>query len=82
MTTLFPVPAYPANYSMSLNNVITVGGLNSDNTAKSITIKLDKESTIKLTDNSYITSLEDEDTTYGNIDFNGYKLYVNGKAIN
>ena len=31
---------------------------------------------------SSVTSLEDEDTTYGNIDFNGYKLYVNGKAIN
>lgn len=28
-----------------------------------------------------VTSLDDEDTTYSNIDFNGYKLYVNGKAI-
>ena len=37
---------------------------------------------IKLTGDSYITSLEDDDTTYSNIDFNGYKLYVNGVAIN
>ena len=37
---------------------------------------------IKLTEDSYITSLEDDDTTYSNIDFNGYKLYVNGVAIN
>lgn len=39
-------------------------------------------SKIKLTGYSYITSLEDDDTTYSNIDFNGYKLYVNGVAIN
>lgn len=39
-------------------------------------------SKIKLTGDSYITSLEDDDTTYNNIDFNGYKLYVNGVAIN
>ncbi len=39
-------------------------------------------SKIKLTGDSYITSLEDDDTAYSNIDFNGYKLYVNGVAIN
>ena len=58
------------------------GTINSDNTAKSIKITLDKSSKIKLTGNSYVTSLDDEDTSYSNIDFNGYKLYVNGKAIN
>ena len=57
------------------------GGINTDNTAKSITIKLDSSSTIKLTGDSYITSLEDSDTTYSNIDLNGYKLYVNGKEL-
>ena len=51
-------------------------------TWKSITLKLDSTSKIKLTGDSYITSLEDDDTTYSNIDFNGYKLYVNGVAIN
>lgn len=64
--------------------------------ASGFTIKLAKESgeyssttsnenailKIKLTEDSYITSLEDDDTTYSNIDFNGYKLYVNGVAIN
>ena len=58
------------------------GTINGDNTAKEITLKLDSNSKIKLTGDSYITSLEDEDATYSNIDFNGYKLYVNGKAIN
>ena len=37
---------------------------------------------IKLTGNSYVISLPDDDSSYSNIDFNGYKLYVNGKAIN
>lgn len=64
--------------------------------ASGFTIKLAKESgeyssttsngnailKIKLTGDSYVTSLEDDDTTYSNIDFNGYKLYVNGVAIN
>ena len=58
------------------------GAINTDNTAKLITLKLDSTSKIKLTGDSYITSLEDADNTYSNIDFNGYKLYVNGKAIN
>ena len=58
------------------------GTINGENQAKSITLKLDSSSKIKLTGDSYITSLDDEDATYSNIDFNGYKLYVNGKAIN
>ena len=48
------------------------GTINGDNSAKSI----------KLTGDSYVTSLDDADTDYSNIDFNGYTLYVNGTAIN
>lgn len=58
------------------------GMINNDNTAKSITLKLDKTSKIKLTGDTYITSLDNADTTNSNIDFNGYKLYVNNTAIN
>ena len=58
------------------------GKINSENSAKSIKLVLDKKSKIKLTGDSYISSLEDEDRSYDNIDFNGYKLYVNGTAIN
>ena len=58
------------------------GTINGANEAKSITLKLDSTSKIKLTGDSYVTSLEDADATYSNIDFNGYKLYVNGVAIN
>ena len=58
------------------------GKINSENSAKSIKLVLDKKSKIKLTGDSYVSSLEDEDSSYDNIDFNGYKLYVNGTAIN
>ena len=58
------------------------GSINSSNEAKSITLKLSKDSKIKLTGDSYVTSLDDEDTSYKNIDFNGYKSYVNGKSVN
>lgn len=58
------------------------GTINADNSAKEITLKLDSSSKIKLTGDSYVTTLEDEDISYSNIDFNGYKLYVNGIAIN
>ena len=58
------------------------GAINKDNTAKSVTLKLSKDSRVKLTGDTYVTSLEDEDSDYSNIDFNGHKLYVNGKAVN
>lgn len=64
------------------NNSYYEGAINNDNTAKSITLKLDKTSKIKLTGDTYITSLDNADTTNSNIDFNGYKLYVNNTAIN
>lgn len=57
------------------------GAINKDNTAKEITLKLDKTSKIKLTGDTYITSLENEFTDNSNIDFNGYTLYVNNKAL-
>ena len=58
------------------------GTINGENQAKSIALKLDSSSKIILTGDSYVTSLDDEDSSYSNIDFNGYKLYVNGNAIN
>lgn len=58
------------------------GTINGDNSAKEINLKIDKDSKISLTGDSYVTTLEDDDTSYSNIDFNGYKLYVNGESIN
>lgn len=68
---------------MSLSNSSYYEGvINSSKDAKSITLKLSKNSKIKLLGDSYVTILDDEDSSYGSIDFNGYKLYVNGVAIN
>ena len=68
---------------LSLKNGSSYSGkINSDNTAKTINIKLDSSSKLTLTGNSFVTSLEDADSSYSNINFNGYKLYVNGTAIN
>jgi hypothetical protein len=69
--------------NMKINsNSYYEGTINSDNSAKSIDLTLDKTSKIKLTGDSYITSLNNADSENSNIDFNGYKLYVNGSAIN
>lgn len=58
------------------------GSINNENTAKSVKLILDNSSSIKLTADSYVTSFENTDKTNNNINFNGYKLYVNCKAIN
>ena len=69
--------------TMKLRNSSTyTGTINAKNSAKKISLTLDSSSKIKLTGDSYVTSLNDADSSYSNIDFNGYKLYVNGKAIN
>ena len=57
------------------------GSINTDNESENITLTLDKTSKIKLTKDTYITSLENEDSTNCNIDLNGYKLYINGKSL-
>ena len=67
---------------MNLSSSSYSGTINADNTAKSIALKLDTNSSITLTGDSYVTSLDDSDSSYSNINFNGYKLYVNGVAIN
>lgn len=71
-----------SNLTMNLtNNSSYEGTINSNNEAKEIKIVLDKNSKIKLTGDSYINELDDEDTSYSNIDLNGYKLYVGGKEL-
>ncbi len=68
---------------MTMNtNSYYEGTINGEDSAKEIKLTLDKTSKIKLTGDSYITSLDNADSNNGNIDFNGYTLYVSGKAIN
>lgn len=68
--------------TLNLTSSSYKGIINENNEGKSIVLKLDSNSEITLMGDSYVTELENEDTTYSNINFNGYKLYVNGKSIN
>ena len=61
------------------NGSSLVGAVNTDNTAKEITMKLSKDSSWTLTGDSYVKSLTNEDTTNSNIHLNGYKLVVADK---
>ena len=61
------------------NGSSLVGAVNTNNTAKEITMKLSKDSTWTLTGDSYVKSLTNEDTTGSNIHLNGYKLVVADK---
>lgn len=60
---------------------VLIGAINTDNTAKSIKVKLSSDSVISLTSDTYLTSLDNEDNTNSNIYLNGHKLYVNGKVV-
>ena len=68
---------------MNLTNSSELKGtINGNNKAKSVSLKLDDTSTLTLTGDSYITSLDNADSANGNINFNGYSLYVDGTKIN
>ena len=67
---------------LSLKNESSyLGTINNENTAKTISITLDSSSSLTLTGDSYITSLNNEVTDNSNINLNGYTLYVDGTAI-
>ena len=61
------------------NGSSLVGAINTDNTAKEVTVKLSKDSSWTLTGDSYVKSITNEDTTGENIHLNGYKLVVADK---
>ena len=61
------------------NGSSLVGAVNTDNAAKEVTVKLSKDSNWILTGDSYVKSLNNEDTTGSNIQLNGYKLVVADK---
>ena len=61
------------------NGSSLVGAINTDNTAKEVTVKLSKDSTWTLTGDSYVKTLTNEDTTSSNIYLNGYTLVMDKK---
>ena len=56
------------------------GAINTSNEGE-ISLTLDKTSMVTLTDNTYIKSLTNADSTNSNINLNGYKLFVNGVEL-
>ncbi len=71
-----------SSLEMNLISSSYKGTINANNSAKSVALTLDKNSTITLTGDSYVTSLDNADSSNSNINFNGYTLYVDGKAVN
>ena len=68
--------------TMNLTNGSSFSGaINSEN-AGEVELTLDSSSSITLTGDTYIASLTNADATNSNIHTNGYKLYVNGVALN
>ena len=61
------------------NGSSLVGAVNTNNSAKEVTLKLSKDSSWTLTGDSYVKTLTNEDTTGENIHLNGYKLVVADK---
>lgn len=67
--------------TMNLTNGSSFSGtINSDNVGE-VELTLDSSSSITLTDDTYVKSLTNADTTNSNIHTNGYKLYVNGTRV-
>lgn len=63
------------------------GGGNNANVSHTGATEISSDTTNNLqtyssTEGSQVTTLEDADSSYSNIKFNGYKLYVNEIAIN
>ena len=71
-----------SSLTMSLKNGSAFKGVINSANAGTVSLSLDKSSTLTLTGDTYVKSLTNADTTNSNINFNGYKLYVNGAAIN
>ena len=69
------------NIKMDNSSTFT-GAIDTENQAKEISITLSSDSTITLTNDTYIDSLTNEDSTNSNINLNSHKLYVNGTQIN
>lgn len=68
--------------TINLSNGSSLSGAINTSNEGEVNITLDKTSKITLTKDSYIKSLTNADKTNSNINFNGYKLYVNGTSIN
>ena len=66
------------NVTLNLTNQSIVGAITCDS-ASTVTVNLDANSSWELTGDSWVTALNG---SMSNVDLNGYTLYVNGVATN
>lgn len=67
--------------SATLQNGTTLtGSVNSDHTAKAVDLTLDSTSKWNVTGDSYLTSLQDGDSTLANIADNGHTIYYDASS--
>lgn len=62
------------------NGAHMTGAVNTDNTAKSVTLTLAKDAQWILTEDSHIMSFSDEDLSFKNIQSNGHNIYYQKNA--
>ena len=67
--------------TMTLTNGSSFKGAINNSNEGEINLTLDKTSTITLTGDTYIKSLNNADSTNSNINLNGYKLYIDGVEL-
>lgn len=67
--------------TMKLSNGSTFKGTINNSNEGEVSLTLDKSSSITLNGDTYIKSLSNTDSSNSNINFNGYKLYVNGVEL-
>ena len=63
------------------NKTIYKGSINNKNNAKNVSLTVDKDSTIILTSDTYISTLDNSLKDNSNIYAGGYSLYVNGEKV-
>ena len=63
------------------NKSILTTSIDKENQAKNVKLSISNDSVLVLTSNTYLDSLENENTSNSNIYSNGYKLYVGSKEI-
>ncbi|WP_431089856.1 hypothetical protein [Paenibacillus sp. 8b26] len=70
-----------SSITANLKNKTTLkGAMNSENTAQSVVLNLDKTSKWVVTADSYLTSLTDSDTKLSNIVDNGHTIYYDAST--
>ena len=77
------------DFTFKLESSSYTGKINTQNVASNVSIILDSNSTLLLTDDIYVSDLSDADETFSNIHSNGNKIYydatksikLNGRTI-